>query len=347
MVIKHQLLNSFYEHWQGLFQDGTLPGLSNFSAEILAGFDECGLVFKHIEGEVLLTYSGKRNSAVLARDLLERPITDLYSPALKSLQMGLLMPCFLHGVGVLRMSRLWYGHRHKDVEWLLLPTIDEATGHIALVGLAATFVEPNERDAIVVGSPMVERLMRQDYISLQRSVELSTIDSHGWAVLDTMGAKICIDGVKVEHDRRGGIAGEAGLVASKVSHANVLAVVSPAELGPILARLGARYNLKVVETLGEAKEILRRDMIDVLVTTETVNDVQGLELVKEAQDLSAFTACVMMLDPRDDIEDMRLVHENQFVECLVKPVGEFALRKAVDEANSHALKHRYPEGSEH
>lgn len=346
--MQHPLLNSFYQFWMGKRSiDEGLPSLEDFPEEVLSDFDECGLILKLQGGEVLVEYTGKKSASVLTSDLRGRPITDLFSPTLKPLQIGLVMVCFQQGIGMLRLSRLWYGHRHKDVEWLLLPVTDHETGNVVMVGLSTTFVEPNERDYIAVGSSMVERIIVQNYLSLGKEVNLSSIDSNSWAVLDTMGVKLCVDEIEVERFATRGIAGEAGEVAAKVAHANVLAVAHPSDLGHTLSRIEAHYNLQIVETLGEARNILRNDMIDVLVTAETVNDVAGLELIKEAQSTSAFTACVMMLDPRDQIEDKRVIEDGRYVHCIVKPVGEFALRKAVDDANSHVIKHRFEKMCEH
>lgn len=346
--MQHPLLNSFYQYWLDKRPDGeAFPTLGDFPEAVLSGFDECGLILKLQNGEVLVEYTGDKNASVLTSDLHGRPITDLFSPALKPLQMSLVMVCFQQGVGMVRLSRLWFGHRHKDVEWLLLPVMDNETGSIAMVGLSTTFVEPNERDYITVGSSMVERIIVQNYLALGKQVDLGCIDGHGWAVLDTMGAKVCVDEAEVEHFAARGIAGEAGMMASKVSHANVLAVAHPSDFGRVLSRLGARYNLKIVETLEEARAILHNDMIDVLVTAETVNDVAGLELIKEVQSVSAFTACVMMLDPRDSIEDKRVIEDGRYIHCIVKPVGEFALRKAVDDANTHVLRMRQDTLSSH
>jgi hypothetical protein len=337
--MQHKHSKTLLKYWDQAKGEKDLPSLQSFSPEVLAGFDECGVIFKLKAGEIILDYVGARNIAVLTSNLQGRPITDLFSHALKPLQMSLIMPCFQQKAGLVRTSRVWYGHRHKDVEWVLLPVWDETEEQVALVGLAVTFVPFDERDHVAVGSSMVERIIRQNFLSFQRDISLSVIDSHSWAVLDTMGAKICIDNEEV-FEIGHGITGDAGLAANKVAHANVLAVAQASDFGRILSRLGARYNLKVVETLGEAREILRKDMIDVLVTTETVNDVGGLALIEEAQQTSAFTACVMMLDPRESAIDTQIVENGHFVQCLVKPVGEFALRKAVDEGNSHVSQSR-------
>lgn len=343
--MQHDLSRKLYHYWLDNRQGDNLPSLDLFPSEILEGYDGCALVFKLRQGEIILDYTGARNAQVLSSDLSGKPITELFPPALKSLQMSLIMPCIQQKIGMVRMSRVWFGHRHKDVEWIMLPVQETATGGTALIGLSLTFVDFDDRDYVTVGSTMVERIMRQNFLSLGQTVDLSVLDSHSWAVLDTMGAVVALDGENISHTTMG-LVGDAGLVATKVAHANVLAVARPSDFGRILRRLGARYNLKMVETLEEARLILQKDMVDVLVVSEALEDISGLELIREAQATSAFTACVMMLDPRNEAEDTRVIEDGKFVQCLVKPVGEFALRKALDDANQHVQEHRRADLSE-
>jgi len=306
----------------------------------MTDFEGSRLILKKKSGDLVLDHAGSKYAKVLTSDLVGKSFTVMFPPALKPVQMSLIMPCVRQNIGIVRTSRVWFGHRHKDVELLLLPVTDSETGKTALVGRTGTFVDSDERDYVSVGSSMVERIMRQDFLSLGGSVDLSVIDSHGWAVLDTMDAKIAIDGAVVTRPASG-IVGEAGLVASKVAHANVLAVANPSDFGRLLSRLGARYNLKIVATMAEARSILQSDMIDVLVTSETVNDVAGIELIRETQAISAFTACVLMLDRQESAEDIRTLNDGNFVQYLVKPVGEFALRQALDAANQYVVERRH------
>lgn len=339
--MQHDLCNKFFQYWEESRQGDALPSLDAFSGDVLASYGECGLIFKLQHGDIVLSYCGEQYAQVLNSDPVGKPLTDLFPLALKALQMSLLMPCFRQNIGMARLSRVCHGHRHKDVEWLMLPVLDEKTGEIALVGLSVTFTKFDERDSITIGSTLVERIMRQNFLSLDNPVDLSVIDSHSWAVLDTMGAQITVDGTLVSHTTNG-LVGAAAVAVSKVAQANVLAVADPSEFGRVLSRLGARYNLKIVQTCEEARAILKADMIDVLVTTESIDGTSGSQLIQDMQQISAFTACVMMLNPKATAEDTRVVEQDgKFVQCLVKPVGEFALRKALDDANDHVVKRRF------
>ncbi len=332
--MQHRLSKELYQYWESCRHGDNLPEIDNFQPDKLSEYDECGLIFSLERGDIIVTYMGERNKAVLSADLLGRPITDMFPPALKAMQMALLMPCIRQKVGAVRRSRIWYGHRHKDVEWLFLPVVDSKANTISVVGIAVTFVDPDERDEVTVGSPMVERIIAQNYLALGQRVNVGVIDSHSRAVLDTMGAKLMIEGTTVVCDDRG-IAGEAGLMAAKASRPNVLAVVEHADIGNVSERLGGRYNLRVIESFDEARRILKEDMIDILVTTETGKPGAGLDLIKDAQNISAFTACVMMLDRRDEAKDSRVEQNGKLIHHLVKPVGEFALRQALDDAGKH------------
>lgn len=342
--MQHQLSKDFYQYWESRRHVHGLPRLVEFTPAKLAEYDDCGFIFTLKNGDIVISHLGEKNRAVLSDDLVDRPITDLYPPALKAMQMALLMPCIQQKVGLLRRSRLWFGHRHKDVEWLFLPVYDQDNEEVAIVGLAVTFVERHEQDEVAVGSPMVERIITQNYLTQGKDFDPSAIDSHSWAVLDAMGARVRVSGHELQHDDRG-IAGDAGLMAAKVARPNVLAVAQKQELGSVAERLGGRYNLRLVDTFEDARSILRSDMIDILVTTETVEDGCGLDLIHEAQSLSAFTACVMMLDRRAEAQDTRVEEDGSLVHCLVKPVGEFALRQALDDAGTHVDKARQRDAS--
>lgn len=342
--MQHRLSKDFLEYWRAKQPEQDLPCLSEFSPEKLAEFDECGLVFSLKHGDIKIDYLGERNKAVLSADMIGRPITDLFPPALKAMQMALLMPCIRQKIGLVRRSRLWFGHRHKDVEWLFLPVISDESGSVAIVGLAVTFVDRDERDEVAIGSPMVERIVTQNYISLGNQVNISGFDSHSRAVLDAMGTKTMVDGHEVPSDDRG-IAGEAGLVAAKASRPNVLAVVGPNDIGNVSERLGGRYNLRAVASFDEARKILRSDMIDILVTAESSGHGIGLDLINDAQGISAFTACVVMLDRHSEAKDERLERNGNLIHHLVKPVGEFALRQALDDAGKHVDQARREDAS--
>ncbi len=342
--MQHRLSKDFFQYWKNQLPGEGLPHLSDFTPEKLAEFDECGLILSLQHGDIKIDYLGERNEAVLSADLLGRPITDLFPPALKAMQMALLMPCILQKVGLIRRSRIWFGHRHKDVEWLFLPVVSDEDGPVAIVGLAVTFVDSDERDEVVVGSPMVERIVTQNYVSLGNQVNISGFDSHSRAVLDAMGTKTMIDGHEVPSDDRG-IAGEAGMVAAKASRPNVLAVVDPSDIGNVSERLGGRYNLRTVASFDEARAILRSDMIDILVTAESSGHGAGLDLINDAQGISAFTACVVMLDRRAEAKDARVEENGSLTHHLVKPVGEFALRQALDDAGKHVDRARREDAS--
>jgi len=338
-IVQHTLCKNFYQYWDSCRGENAVPYLASFSPEKLAEYDDCGFIFSFQHGDILIDYVGEGDKGVLPTGLIGQPITDIFPLALKAMQMALLMPCFQQKIGANRRSRLWFGHRHKDVEWLFLPALKEDTEEIALVGLSVAFVGRDEKDVVSLGATTVERIMGQNYLAFGQNVDVSVIDSHSWAVLDAMGAKVTVEGENIPHDDRG-IAGNAGLVAVEVSRPNVLAVMQNGDMGKIGQRLGGRYNLRIVDTLEAARDILRQDMIDILVTGEAVNDGRGADLITEAQSISAFTACVMMLDQQGEAADARLEENGNLVHHLVKPVGEFALRQALDDAGTYVNKAR-------
>ncbi len=75
-----------------------------------------------------------------------------------------------------------------------------------------------------------------------------------------------------------------------------------------------------------------------LITGEHVEGGLGLDLIRHVQNRGDDTGCVLMLEPRDGAKDTAVQTERGLVHCLVKPLGEFALRKAIDDAARFVTK---------
>ena len=335
--MQHKLCDEFMEFWQSRCQEAQLPGLVDKHAPDFKKFAGSYIRFGLQNSDIIICDAGADVYSVLPRDEALSLFTDLYSLALKPMQMALVMPCFLNKAGFSRRSRIWYGHRHKVVDWLFLPVVDDKTAEIFLEGIAVSSSDHHEDDRLMVGSSLVERILVHNFISCAGDVDISAIDQHAWAVLEAMDAKILVDGeekITVPH----GLGGNAALLAAQAARSNVLAVASEEDVAMLSQRLKGQYNLRFCHSYEKAIEILKNDMVDVLVVTENFNGGTGLDLVQEAQRVSAFTASVFMLEQKANREDVRIVENGSFVQCLVKPVGEFALRKALDDASAHALK---------
>ena len=338
----HQLCEDFYQYWLSCRPDNALPPMSAFTPQKSEEFSEHGFVLALENGDIIVKHMAAYSTSVLSEALVDRPLKELYLPSMQSMQTALVMPCFTRQIGMVRTSRVWYGHRHKEVEMILLPVSDEDTGTIYIVGVVVAFVDRDARDKISPPESLVERVVRQNFLSFGHKVDFSIIDPHSWAVLDTMGAVVLVDGAPIEHDTRG-LAGGAGLVAAKAAHANVLGVAPSGDFSFISRRMGERYNLHLVQTQKEAVEILAGDMIDILVTVENFQDGTGTGLIEEVKKLSRHTACVLMLDRNPSAEDSRIEENDRLIYRLVRPVGEYALRKALDEANKYVSDKRLHE----
>ncbi|MBV1901181.1 MAG: hypothetical protein KUG56_05860 [Kordiimonadaceae bacterium] len=335
----HQLCEDFYQYWLSCKQDDALPLLSAFSPEKLAEFDNSGCIFSLQNGEIVFQFLGEKNALVFSENMVGKSMGKLHARSMQEMQLALIKPCITLKIGISRVSRVWFGHRHKEVEGLMLPVADDETGAIAIVGVTVTFVDPDARDKIYFNPPLVERIVTQNYISFGRRVDFSILNSHCWAVLDTMGAVISVDGIPLEHEKTG-LAGGAGVDAVKAAHAKVLCVAPTEDFSFISSRMGERYNLHLVETELEARWFLKSDLIDILITVEKFGDTTGAELIKQAQEMSDYTACVLLLDQQAQAEDSREEKEGKLIYRLVRPVGEFALRKALDEANAYVMDKR-------
>ncbi len=284
--------------------------------------------------DITICRVGAGVSSVLPQGESLSLFTDLYSLALKPMQMALVMPCFTHKAGFSRRSRIWYGHRHKVVDWLLLPVEHEETGDVFLEGVAISEASMHEDDQLMIGSTMLERILAHNFITCDGDIKLSAIDQHAWAVLEAMDAKVLVDGnekTAMPH----GLGGNAALLAAQAARSSVLAVANEEDIAALSQRLTGQYNLRFCHSYEDAVAILQSDMVDVLVVAEVFRGGTGLGLVQEAQNISAFTASVLMLEQKGNREDVRIVENGNFVQCLVKPVGEFALKKALDDASEH------------
>ncbi len=337
--MQHTLCKDYQNYWKTRRTETSLPAVTTFSDASSLAFKENYVRFSLDKNDIVISAIGERVEQSMPAKVAAKFLTDIYPLALKPTQMALIMPCFTLKAGFNRLSRIWYGHRHKIVEWLLLPVQNTNNGQIELEGVIVSKLEQDSRDELAIGSSMIERIITQNYISCDQAVNLHGIDQHSWAVLDAMGADILIDGSFVEKET-GGLGGEAALMASKAARSNVLAVANEEDFSSLKQRLSGRYNLKLVSSFDEAKEILKIDMIDVLVVSETFSGGVGLDLVNEALEISPFSASVLMLDRKDNREDARIVENGNFIQCLVKPVGEFALRQALDDASEHVNEKR-------
>ncbi len=329
--MRHKLCKRMFKFWRQHAVSGKLPELREFFEETELNFRKAGVIIVREAGDVFYDFCGDEVMEVLGADILGQSMTFCYPEKFKALQLESADICFDQQVGLDRYSRFWFGHRHKDVEWLLLPARDAIGDRIVLVGMSATFVEHDELDVLAAGSDLVERIIAQDYLALGKEVQLGHLSRQSWAVLDAMGASVSVDGEPVPRSAMA-MGGEAAYAARKASLAKVLAVASRQEFSGHASKLSKLYNFHQVETFGEALAVLEKDRVDVLIADERIEGGVGLDLIQIVQNQKEAAACVLLLTPRAGAEDATIRTENGFVHLLVKPAGDFALRKAIDDA---------------
>lgn len=348
--MRHEHCKRLFDFWRSRCRKDALPDLSSFFSDASLNFRERGVVLVREAGEVFYDFCGDEVIRALGADILGKSMTFCYSEKFKALQRESVDVCFDQHVGVDRYSRFWFGHRHKDVEWLLLPAWDDVGKRTVLVGMSVAFVEPDSHDALAAGSDLIERIIAQDYLSLGREVDLSNFSRTTWAVLDAMGAEVTTDGISVAPSKVA-IGGEAAYAARKTATASILAVTGTAGFESISRKLKGLYMLHQVESLDAAQAILAKDRVDVLLTSERIDGGLGLDLIRDVQNRGGETGCVLMLEPRDGAVDTAVQTERGLVYCLVKPIGDFALRKAIDDAARFVAKTQkkrfYADGYDH
>ncbi len=239
--MRHEHCKRLFDFWISRCEADRLPDLQSFFSEPTLKFRERGVVIIREAGDIFYDFCGDGVMQILGADILGKSMTFCYSEKFKALQLECVGICFEQHVGMDRYSRFWFGHRHKDVEWLLLPAWDEIGNRTVLVGMSATFVEPDALDALAQGSDLIERIIAQDYLSCGKEVDLDGLSRTSWAVLDAMGADMTVDGVAVPRSKVA-IGGEAAYAARKTTAASVLAVTTSESFGRHAARLGGGFT---------------------------------------------------------------------------------------------------------
>lgn len=338
--MRHTFCNEFYAYWTSCCWGHNLPDISSFTPEKMQQYGGFGVILSLRGGDIFIDHIGNSPDHIIAKDLISQPLTDMAVPALKAMQMMLVMPCFEQKIGLNRFSRFVGADGHRNVEMLFLPVRHADENKVSLVGICVSPPHVGYGPRICTSETVNEQILHQNFISLGHTVDLSIIDAHTWAVLDTMGSKLTVDGTQVD----GPVAcTEGSKHAPKASGASseepkqstILVVAKDADISGIIGRLSSRYNLMSATNIHDAKRLLINEMIDVLVTAEYIDGGSGLDLISEARQVSAYTACVFMLNAREDGEDTLIEEKGNFVQCLVSPVTDNTLRQAMDDAQTH------------
>lgn len=329
--MNHLLIKNFYQLWLSKRDEDSFPKVKDFSEAELADYNGADFVMSMRDGGLYYDKVSPRIQDVVMDDLSVSEIFDVYPAVLQDIHRELIRFIFREKVGLSRLARYWYGHRHKDAEWLLLPALNDR-GELVMIGITVAFSAYDERDVISSDQSELERIVAQDYLSLGKRLDLKNLNGEAKSFLATMGTLISIDGV--EHKVSNSVAlGKVGDAAARAARPNVLMVSAVKEMAPYLSRLGRRYNLKIVETSFEAAEIMAVDRIDVLIASENIPDgTSGLDLIGKVQKSIPETNLILLLENRIGAEDQTMDMGLRSICCLVKPIGEFALRHAIDNA---------------
>jgi len=331
--VRHALCKEFYQAWLDAKPEEGLP----IRGDLIS--DPDGLVMKHgtvlarVDGDIVFDFFSRELADVFGEDLVGQSATGLYSNALQPIHNLMLDICFDQEIGVERYARYLFGHRHKEIEWIALPVLDERTGEVVLASISGSFVDPSADDAIATGSEVVERVLVQNYLSLGNSVDLTPLAGAAATVLSTMGTVLSVDDKHVPMPRTG-IAGDAGMAANKASRPNVLAAAASKDFGQAFERLDGLYNLKLVGTLDQARAALETDNIDIVVVSERLIGGMRADLIEELHARADVAAVVLVLEPRPGAENTVIETGDCMINCVVKPLGEYTIRKALDEADA-------------
>lgn len=113
---------------------------------------------------------------------------------------------------------------------------------------------------------------------------------------------------------------------------SVLIVASEADYSVLTARLGSRYKIRHSIQGTDALKMIDRLSIDVLVASELLPDMSGADLITKAETATSKIASIIIHEQFAPMSAQ--ARELVMVEHLNKPVGEFTLMKAIDEAGA-------------
>lgn len=328
------LTKQIVDLWQREKADQDFPAADVFAGLIACDYAPNLVWLSMTEKGVVLRRAGENIQAALPEDMQDRPIKRLFGEALQPVQEALLRPCFDTGLGLFRQSRLWLGDRHCDIEALLMPVPGPNGAGCDLIGI----VQASNRCALEasegISNEIIERLTCQAYLTLGRSVTLEPFDSQTWAVLDAMGTSISVDGKELAPPQR--LAQDAASRhVRRLNRTNVLIVGREDDLAAYSARLGTNHRLLSAASGREALAVLRNDSVDVLMSAETLPDMSGLSLINTARTLSQHTAGILVHEGAASMPAPKSTPD-LVVDHLCKPVGEFTLMQAVNDAGERA-----------
>ena len=335
--MRSRICKDFRQFWESCRTDGiSIPTLDHFTEDALAGFGGCEAIFRYHGDKILLEHAGQRLLEVMPTDMRGMNFTMLYPEQLSDIHEDLIKICVKQHVGMYRVSRLAYGHRHIIAEWLLLPVQDVQASELCLVGVSVTDSHSDKRDVLAAGDANVEHIMRQEYITCGNGIDLTDVSKRTWSYLKGMKTDLVVDSHTISASA-GYASAAVVLAAQKAARPIVLFTGAVKDFGISLFRLSDRYHVKLAQTMAEALEILSADQIDALVVQETLPDARADALIQK---------CVIPDNPHSPDVVLLLNSEKSHaakadypplgpVQFLVNPAGEFSLRQAIDKAVSN------------
>lgn len=122
---------------------------------------------------------------------------------------------------------------------------------------------------------------------------------------------------------------------SLVEPINVLIVADDDDYSQFTRRLGQQYKVSHVFEGYRAVDKVVRGSVDVLITAQSLPDMSGVELISRLSNRDDLSSIII----RDQMEQtvdatIEALAAKGRVEQLSRPVGEFTLKKAIDQAGA-------------
>ena len=254
-----------------------------------------------------------------------------YPATVRPIHYDLLLAGFASRLSIYRLARYWFGHRFRELEWLFVP-VYTASRKVQLVGGAvplSAHVDP--RDSLDLTRNGTERLIEHSYIAGGDGRASLSLKPLTWSYLTASRTAVHLNGKAVAPEKQG-IGGLAVSKAREASRPSVLVVGAFADHEAVLNVMSRHYRIRKSESISDAKNIMRDDRIDVVIAESHLPDGDGNQLFHFGSEQNTrFGGGVLVSDWEDQKDDIREEGPSGLTFSLIRPVGEYALRRAVEE----------------
>ena len=307
----------------------------DFSTEWLAQFNEFHLILSLSNGVIICKSAGSALQDLFTHLNENAVFVEGYPSTVRPIHHDLLRPGFESNLAIYRLARYWLGHRYREIEWLFIP-IQTSDGDTHLLGGAvplSAYVDP--KDSLDMTRSGTERLIEQAYTPRGTCHPTLSFKPLTWSYLTASRTLLSLDG-RVLPPEKQGIGGHAASKAREASRPSVLVVGEFSDHEAVLATMSRHYRLRKAKNISDAEDVMRSDRIDVVIAENQLPDGNGSQLIHFGSPHNdRFGGGILVYDWEEHWDDIKEEGPTGLIFSLIRPVGEYALRRAVEEIAIH------------